>query len=42
MTVNVQKNGAIELLVDNVVLEDLVVEGLGGAFCDGHLVEVYV
>lgn len=37
MTVNIQQDGAIELLVDDVVLEDLVVEGLGGAFCDRHL-----
>lgn len=37
MAVNVQQDGAIELLVDDVVLEDLVVKGLGGAFGDRHL-----
>ena len=37
MPVNVQQNCAIELLVDDVVLEDLVVQGLGGSFRAGHL-----
>jgi hypothetical protein len=37
MAIDVQQNGAIEFLVNNVVLEDLVVEGLGSALGDRHL-----
>lgn len=37
MAVNVQEDGAVELLVDDVGLEDLVVEGLGSPFGGGHV-----
>ena len=36
MTINVQQNGTVELLINNMVLEDLVVEGLGSALGDRH------
>ena len=33
VAVNVEENGTVELLVDDMGLEDLVVEGAGGAIC---------
>lgn len=36
MTVNVQQDCAIELLINNMGLEDLVVEGLGCLFRSRH------
>lgn len=37
MAVNVQQDSTVQLLINNVVLKDLVVEGLGSAFGDWHL-----
>jgi hypothetical protein len=37
MAVDVEKDGAVELLVDNVGLKDLIVEGLGCPLGDWHL-----
>lgn len=34
---DVEKKGAIQLLVDNVCLQHLVVEGLGCVICSRHL-----
>ncbi len=34
--VDVERNCTIKLLIDNVVLEDLVIEGLRCAFCARH------
>ena len=33
VAVNVEENGTVELLVDDMGLEDLIVKGAGGAFC---------
>jgi len=41
MSVNVQQNCAIQLLVDNMGLEDLVIQSLGGAVGHGHLVRLF-
>lgn len=36
VSVDVEQDGSIELLVDDVGLEDLIVEGLGGALGSWH------
>ena len=36
VTVNEKQDSAVKLLIDNVGLKDLVVKGLGSAFCSGH------
>lgn len=38
---NVKQNCAIEPLVDDMVLEDLIVEGLGASFSGRHCVIDY-